>query len=432
MSRLTAEQRIERTHVQLMKHPNFCLFSGLFMIGKVEVRDETFSGTAQTNGLDVIYDRAFINRLNDKQVAFLILHENMHKAYRHLIVWHKLYKDNATLANLACDYVINLQIQDYDTQGTVVEMPTNEEGEIMGCIDEAYRGMDAHEVYNLLVKKYGKGAGKGKVFVIGDENGPVSSDGDGDNDGEGKQSDGDVEKLPEGFDSHDWEGAQEATQEKKEAQAKEIESALRQGSILVGKMGGNVQRGISEMLIPKIDWKEALREFVKSVTQGKDKTTWRRLHKRYIASDIIMPSSYSENVGNIIIGIDTSGSIGSEELNQFLSEVKSICEEVSPEAIDLLYWDTHVASRETYMNNELAGLVSETKPAGGGGTDPTCLPKFIAKHNIKGECLLILTDGYVGDQKPSSYASLGSMPVLWCVKGNRHFDTPVGKTVHVE
>jgi predicted metal-dependent peptidase len=424
MARLSAEQRIERTHVQLMKHPNFCLFSGLFMIGKVEVRDETSSGTAQTNGLDVIYDRAFIDRLNDKQVAFLILHENMHKAYRHLIVWRKLYKENATLANLACDYVINLQIQDYDPNGRVTEMPTDEEGNVMGCIDEAYRGMDAHEVYNLLVKKYGKDAGKTKVVVMGEgENGHSSS---------GEQSDSDVEKLPDGFDSHDWEKAQEATQEEQEASAKEIESALRQGSILVGKMGGNVQRGISEMLIPKIDWKEALRDFVKSATQGKDKTTWRRLHKRYIASDIILPSSYSENVGSIVIGIDTSGSIGTEQLNQFLSEVKSICEEVSPEAIDLLYWDTHVASRETYANNELTSLESETKPAGGGGTDPTCVPKFMAKHNIKGECLLMLTDGYVGHQDPNDYASLGSMPVLWCVKGNKHFDTPVGKTVHVE
>jgi predicted metal-dependent peptidase len=424
MSRLSAEQRIERTHVQLMKHPNFCLFSGLFMIGKVEVKDDTQSGTAQTNGLDVIYDRAFIDRLNDKQVAFLVLHENMHKAYRHLVVWHKLYKENATLANLACDYVINLQIQDYDRNGAVVEMPTSEDGEVMGCIDEKYRNMDAHQVYNELVKKHGKDYGKVKILL---QNGHPSSEGEG-----GEQSDGDVEKLPEGFDSHDWEGAQDATQEEQEAQAKEIESALRQGSILVGKMGGNVQRGISEMLTPKIDWKEALRDFVKSATQGKDKTTWRRLHKRYIASDIILPSSYSENVGSIIIGIDTSGSIGTEQLNQFLSEVKSICEEVSPEAIDLLYWDTHVASRETYANNELTSLESETKPAGGGGTDPTCVPKFMAKHNIKGECLLMLTDGYVGHQDPNDYASLGSMPVLWCVKGNKHFDTPVGKTVHVE
>jgi predicted metal-dependent peptidase len=82
-------------------------------------------------------------------------------------------------------------------------------------------------------------------------------------------------------------------------------------------MGGNVDRNISEMLTPKIDWKEALREFVKSMTQGKDQSSWRRLHKRYLAADLIMPSSYSEKVGGITIAIDTSGSIGTEELSQF-------------------------------------------------------------------------------------------------------------------
>jgi len=427
MSKLTAEQRIERMHVQLMKHKNFALFSGLFMIGKVEVKDDTSSGTAQTNGLDVIYDRAFVDRLNDKQLAFLILHENMHKAYRHLIVWQKLYKENAHLANVACDYVINLQINDYDSHGQFTEMPTDEEGNIMGCIDEKYRGMDAAQVYADLVQKYGKDYGKGvKILVAG--NGHSSDDG---GDG-GEQNDDGVEKLPQGFDEHDWEGAQEGTQEEQDAHAREIESALRQGSILVGKMGGNVERSISEMLVPKIDWKEALRDFVKSVTQGKDKTSWRRLHKRYIASDLIMPSSYSENVGGIIIGIDTSGSIGTEELTQFLSEVKSICEEVNPEQIDILYWDTAVASRETYNNSQLSGLIESTKPAGGGGTNPVCVPKYIAKNNMKAECLLFLTDGYIGQQSPSDYASLGSMPVLWCVKGNRGFDSVVGKTVHVE
>lgn len=421
MAKLTAEQRIERCHVQMMKHKNFCLFSGLFMIGKVSVVDKDLPFTAQTNGLDVTYGRGFVDTLNDKQLAFLILHENMHKAYRHLIVWEKLYKENAILANMACDYVINLQIYDYDSSQEVTEFPTTPDGKNLGCLDEAYRGMDAHQVFLELVKKYGKNAGKKKVYVIGQGGQP--SDG---NDG------GEGEGLPEGLDEHDWEGAQSMSEQEKEAQAKEVESALRQGSILVGKMGGNVDRNISEMLVPKINWKDALREFVKSVTQGKDQTTWRRLHKRYIASDIIMPSSYDEKVGGIVIGIDTSGSIGTEELTQFLSEVKSICDEVSPEKIDVLYWDTHVASRETYQGSELSNLVESTKPAGGGGTEPACVPKYIHKHDMKGECLLMLTDGYIPDQEPSNWNI--NMPVLWCVKGNRHFNDGkvIGKVVHVE
>jgi predicted metal-dependent peptidase len=399
MSKLSAEQRIERCHVQLMKHKNFALFSGLFMIGKVSVDDEV--PTACTNGLDVRYGRAFVDRLNDKQLAFLILHENMHKAYRHLVVWEKLNKKNAMLANMACDYVINLQIRDYDPNQYDTEMPTDEDGEVLGLIDEQYRGMDAHQVFLLLEKEEEQGGGGG---------------------GGGGE--------PKGFDDHDWDGAKELSKEEQEQVAKEIEQALRQGSILVGKMGGNVDRNISEMLTPKIDWKEALREFVKSMTQGKDQSSWRRLHKRYLAADIIMPSSYSEKVGGIAIAIDTSGSIGTEELSQFLSEVKSICEEVSPEVIDLLYWDTHVAARETYTENELSGLTESTKPAGGGGTEPACVPKYMNKHNIKPECLLMLSDGYIGHQKESDWNI--EAPVLWCIKGNSSFVAPVGKTVHVE
>jgi predicted metal-dependent peptidase len=386
------------------------------MIGKVSVDDEV--ETAETNGMDVRYGREFVDRLNDKQLAFLILHENMHKAYRHLVVWEKLYKRNAALANIACDYVINLQIHDYDPNKYDTEMPTDEEGKPMGCLDEKYRGMDSQEVFLKLIEEKGEDYGKGKVkvYVIG-----VGND-------ENRSSD-DGEGIPT-FDEHDWEGASEATQEEKNEAGKEIEQALRQGSILVGKMGGNVDRNISEMLTPKIDWKEALRDFVKSTTQGKDKSSWRRLHKRYLAADLIMPSSYSEKVGGIAIGIDTSGSIGSEELNQFLSEVKSICEEVSPEVIDLLYWDTHVASRETYTENELSGLTESTKPAGGGGTEPACVPKFMKKHNMTPECLLMLSDGYIGHQNASDWDI--SAPVLWCIKGNSRFEAPVGKTVHVE
>jgi predicted metal-dependent peptidase len=416
MSKLSAEQRIERCHVQLMKHKNFALFSGLFMIGKVSVDDAT--PTACTNGMDVIYGREFVQSLNDKQLAFLILHENMHKAYRHLVVWEKLYKRNAVLANIACDYVINLQIHDYDPNHFDTEMPTNEEGKPMGCFDEKYRGMDSQEVFLKLIEEKGEDYGKGKgttVLVVGEQG-----------DGNGPADDG--EGIPT-FDEHDWEGAGDATQEEKEQAGKEIEQALRQGSILVGKMGGNVDRNISEMLTPKIDWKEALREFVKSMTQGKDQSSWRRLHKRYLAADLIMPSSYSEKVGGITIAIDTSGSIGTEELSQFLSEVKSICEEVSPEVIDLLYWDTHVAARETYTENELSGLTESTKPAGGGGTEPACVPKYMNKHNIKPECLLMLSDGYIGAQNESDWNI--EAPVLWCIKGNSRFVAPVGKTVHV-
>jgi predicted metal-dependent peptidase len=396
MAKLTAEQRIERIHVKLMRHPNFCLFSGLFMVGKVMVDDKV--PTARTNGLDVTYGRAFVESLNDKQLAFLILHENMHKAYRHLQVWSGLWKKDASLANQACDYVINLQIQDYDPHGNDVAMPTDEEGEVLGLIDERFRGMDAHQVFMILEQEdKSEGSGGG-----------------------------------EGLDEHDWEGAQDLSDEEKEASAKEIEGALRQGSILAGKMGGNVSREMQDLLTPKINWKDALRDFVKSTTQGKDQTTWRRLHKRYIGMDIVMPSTYDEKVGGIVVAVDTSGSIGGEELAQFLGEVKSICEEVSPEKIDLLYWDTKVAGHEVYQNSELASLVDTTQAKGGGGTSPECVPKYMKEKQIEPECVVMLTDGYIGHQDASDW-QIGK-PILWCIKGNKHFNenNVIGKVVHVE
>jgi predicted metal-dependent peptidase len=397
MAKLTAEQRIERVHVKLMRHKQFCLFSGLFMVGKVSVDDET--PTAKTNGVNVVYGRAFVDRLNDKQLAFLILHENMHKAYRHLQVWDKLWKKNAQLANSACDYVINLQIHDYDPQGYDVEMPTDELGFVLGLIDEKYRGMDAHQVFLLLEKEEESG---------------------------GRRDDG-----GQGLDEHDWENAQEGTPEEQEQVAKEIEGALRQGAILAGKMGGNLSREMQDLLTPKVNWKDALRDFVKTSTQGKDQTTWRRLHKRYIGMDIIMPSTYDEKVGSIVVAVDTSGSIGNAELAQFLSEVKCICDEVSPEKIDLLYWDTNVAGHETYMGAELASLTETTQAKGGGGTSPECVPHYMKKENLEPECVIMLTDGYIGRQDPNDW-QIGK-PIMWCIKGNPQFSVDVvGKVVHVE
>ena len=139
--KLTAEQRLERCHVQLMQHKDFCLFSGVFMVGKVTVCDK--AKTASTNGRDVVYGRAFVDSLNDKELAFLVVHEAMHKAYRHMSVWRNLAKENARLANMAMDYVINLEIRDTDTNQTIVAMPRDADGDLMGCAGQVGEGVGA-------------------------------------------------------------------------------------------------------------------------------------------------------------------------------------------------------------------------------------------------------------------------------------------------
>lgn len=415
--KLTAEQRIERTHVSLMRDKDFCLFSGVFMIGKVEVSDVI--PTACTNGKDVMYGRSFVDALNDKELAFLVLHEAMHKAYRHLLVWENLAKEDPRLANLAMDYVINLQLVDYN-KPDVIQMPRDEEGELMGALDERFRGMDTKEVFDILKEeqkhptkpKSGEGEGGGQ--------------GDGTGDGAGQP-----DNKSKSLDDHDWENAKEMTEEQKEELSREVDRALREGAILAGRMSGDVPRHIEELLHPKVDWKEALREFVKTAMMGRDNSTWRRPSKRFIGMNVVMPSAYSEKMGRIVVGIDTSGSIGSAELSQFLGEVKSICDEVVPEGVDLLYWDSSVAGHEVYNGHEVTNLVDSTKPKGGGGTEPDCVPKYMKEKSLMPQCTVMLTDGYFYGDGCGNWSEVSS-PVLWCVKGNRSFVPTVGKSVYVE
>jgi predicted metal-dependent peptidase len=418
---LPAEKRIERAHAQLMKHPDFCLFSGVFMIGKVSISDT--HPTACTNGRDVVYGRAFVDSLDDKQLAFVVVHEAMHKAYRHLTVWKNIAKENPQLANAAMDYVINLQIVDSDRSGRVVTMPRDADGKLLGLLDEKYRDMDTKQVYQLLKKEMDEGGDGGNGN--GQPDNPSGS-----RSGQGQPQNGNGDGDSQGFDEHDWDGARDLSAEEEEALTREVDSALREGAILAGKMKGKVHRGIDELLHPKVDWREALREFVKTHTRGGDQSTWRRPNRRYLGIDIVMPSAVSQKAELFVLGVDTSGSIGGSMLTQFMSEINSICEEVAPETVELLYWDSHVAGRETYHGAEVEQLINTTKPRGGGGTTPECVPIFLEAERIAPQCVIMLTDGEFYGDGWHEWSRI-SAPVLWCVVGNKNFVPKYGQSVYV-
>lgn len=399
---LTVEQRIERAHVQLMKDKRFVRWSGLFMIGKVEVRDDI--PTACTNGRDVLYGREFCKSLTEKELNFLVMHENMHKAYRHLTTWAHLFKEDQRCAGAACDYVINQQLVDYDPSSSMIQMIE------CGLIDSDYRGMDTQQVYDILRKKK-KEKGKGRKP------------------GDGETGDGGDDDGPSGFDEHDFEGAQELGDEEKKVLTRQIEDALRQGGMLAGKLGANADKQFDELVDPKVDWKEVFRQWCKSVAAGRDRSTWRKPNRRFLHNDIIMPSMESVTLGRIVVGIDTSGSIGMRELAEFYSELVAICTDVIPECVDLLYWDTKIASHEVYSQDMLGSLVNTTKPKGGGGTDPDCIPAYIKKERMDPVCVVILTDGYIGRCEENLWTGLA--PTLWVVTQNKGWTPPYGQAVNM-
>lgn len=399
MATITAEQKVERAHVSIMQSKLFRFYSGLTMIGKVSVSDDI--PTAGTNGRDVIYGREFISKLNDKQMLFVVLHELSHIAWRHTTTWKHLYEKDAMLANCACDYVINLQLVDQDPCGNEIMFPTNPDGSRMGLLDEKYRGMDAQQVFNLLVQEYGTGQNpRAKDELGGDQ-----------------------------FDEHDFEGAEELSAEEKQELGSRITQALHQGKQLAGKMGGEVPRDLQGLVEPQVPWQEILRDLVKVTCKGSGDSSWRKFSRRHLGSDIYLPQNIDHKVGRVCIADDTSGSIGGDIHATFMSEVKSICDEVRPEGLDLLYWDTRVAGHEFYSDTEYESIIDVTKPKGGGGTDPSCIPAYLTKNNMNPEITIVLTDGYYDGE--GDWSSVSS-PVLWCVVDNKQYTSTTGKVIHIK
>jgi len=388
---LTPEQRVPKTIVALMS--KIPALAGVLMIGdRVVEHDNAKVPTACTNGRDEWYGAEFVDGLTDAELRGLVLHENYHKLYRHLTTWQHLNVIDHDLANRAMDYVINIKIMDeYGADGWI-KLP---EG---GCYDEKYRGWDTAQVFNDLR----------------------------DNESQDEDGGGGGTDEPQGFDSHDWEGATEMDAEEIRDLARDIDEAVRQGVLIAGKMGSGGDRNLEELMQPQIDWRETLREFIHTTCAGSDYSTWKRPNRRYIGANIYMPSGISEQVDELVVAIDTSGSIGSVALSAFLTEVKSVCDTVKPNKVRVLYWDTKVCRDEAYEMHELDDLVKSTKPAGGGGTSVECVPEYMQKHDIKPQACIVLTDGDL-------YGGWGTWttPVLWCILDNKGRKPDVGMTVHI-
>lgn len=391
--KLTEEQRLQKAVIAIMAHPRYLPLAGIMMIGKREITDNPRIKTACTNGRDEFYDRAFVAKLRDSELRFLVLHEVFHKMYKHLITWLWMYKEDADRANKACDYVINVQLVDENAGDGFATMT----GALQqGCLDPKYRGWDSAAVFRDL-KTNPRGGGKG---------------------GQGGEG--------EPLDMHDWDGAQELTAEEKQELTQEIDEALRQGVLAASKVGSGGARDFEDLLTPQRNWREDLREFVSQTCAGSDYSTWKKPNRRYVGMGIYMPSGISESIGEGVIANDMSGSIGNAEIQVMLSEVAEISKTVKPSALHILYWDTQVCAAEKYEQHELDKLIQSTKPAGGGGTDVECVPAYMHEHRITPQFAIVFTDGHLG-------GGWGHWPcpVLWVIVDNKGCVPPFGTCIHV-
>lgn len=370
---ITPEERLEKIHVSLMRDKRTALFSGIMLMGKSEVVDDC--PTARTDGLNKFYGREFIEGLTDQELRALVWHENGHVALKHILRFKSLMeKGQGQLVNIACDYVVNDMIVSTDDE-SFVKLPKG------GLYESKYHDWSVNDILKDLQKMQEENPEQLQRQV-----------------GEG-----------ETLDEHDYENAEGGdTKESVEKLERLIEEGMRQGQILAGKLGGDIPRSITDMLAPKVDWKDVLRDFIQSSMRGKDELTWRKFNKRHLANDIYLPSTEDESVGELVVALDVSGSIGGEVLNSFASELSSICVNTQPDKVRVLWWDTKVSSEQVFTAKDYEHIKTLLKATGGGGTAPECIDKYLIDKNIKAEALIVLTDGAF--DKPIWKSS---MPSLW-------------------
>lgn len=436
---------LKKINIALMRHPEYKWMAGMFVSGTVEITDSI--PTASTDGWNEKYNPDFMAKHTTQEMTFIRLHEALHKFLKHgrrFRAYEKAIKAggsdavlNFKLANVAMDYVINAMINSTKDK-TLVSMPKS------ALYDAMFDNMGWEEVYSLLKKNIkqpqpqpgqGQGQGTGQEGRAGQpQQGQPGQgqpqDGQGGGQGGGVEVEIDGKKIRlDGFDDHDGEGTGISEEQEKEIDQK-IERALQQGAILAGIMGQDLPRAVRQALEVPVRWDAELEEFVTSSCANRDDYSYRRLDRRWLGSNddmLIMPTLMQENIAEVMIAADASGSIGDEAMGKWLETVARICEAAQPDVIRVVFWDMNVRSEQVFDRSQISEITKLMKPRGGGGTRVGCVSDYIRQRSLTPDCLIVLTDGWVEHDVQWGI----STPVLWTVTENAGFRPPAGRVVKI-
>ena len=417
------ETRLKKAHITLMQHPMTALYSQIIASGKNEVVDAKTEGrmfTAYTDGINKVYCKEHIAEYEaESELRGMVLHENLHVALKHIPRHRDLSHDHKML-NYAMDFVVNDVIK--NTVGT-----TGHNKEPLVTLNPhwlyhpMFHNWSVRRVYEYLKKRK-------QELDEADKNGsqpqPCPQQNNSSTNDE-KQPETDIDKalrnMDKGMDDHVFKEVKDMNADELKKLEDAVDKALRQGGMLAGRMGASIPRVIGDLLEVKVDWREVFREFVQSAMRGKDEYTWRKMNKSYLANDMYLPSIHSETMGEVVVAIDTSGSIDNEQISEFASELASICETCNPDKVRVLWWDTKVHGEQVFEGN-YNDIAKMLKPQGGGGTHVGCVSDYMIKNSINAEVLVVFTDGYV-ENSPKWEVST---PAMWFVTQNSSFVPPAG------
>lgn len=396
VTQLTAEQRVDKCAADIMGRKYYTAEQPTFMVGSKTIVDE--HPTAFTDGRNECYGRDFVMSLSIQECRFLLLHENKHKRDQDLVTFYWMFKMDAEVANHACDYAINVEIEDENPDGWA-RHPRDGNGKRIGLYNAKYRGKSKPEIFYELYKE--------------------------------KQADPESyaqNHSAAGFDEHGWEEANELQPEEKQAHSQEIEQAIAAGITAATLLGEGTPQHIEDLLKPQVKWLHVLRQFIEKVCQGDTDASWRIPERRAYARGVLRPTPFTESVGELVVGGDMSYSMD-RVLPMVLTEIKAIGESVLPDVLRILYWDSSVCGDECYGKGgkPLSEMMKSTKPVGGGGTRPSCVANYIKDKGYQPQAVIMITDGVVGAEHWGEW----DCPVLWCVINNPKAKPPTGKVLHI-
>jgi predicted metal-dependent peptidase len=173
-----------------------------------------------------------------------------------------------------------------------------------------------------------------------------------------------------------------------------------------GTLPGGIARIVEQIRSPQVNWRDVLREFI--AQHARNDYTWSRPNRRFIHAGLYLPGLRSEELGLVVLAVDTSGSIGAEELNRFAAEAQGILDAYDCTLI-VVYHDSRVQRVDTWRVSD--GPLT-LHPVGGGGTDHRPVFEHIQREGLEPTCLICLTD-----LESSFPSSLPAYPVLWAVIG---------------
>lgn len=326
------------------------------------MKEEPSIKTMATDGTVFLYNPDFVESLTLDELRFVLCHEVGHCVFQHM--FRKGDRHHKTW-NQAGDYIIN----DLLVKENVGKMP---QGGLHNSQLVQAGGGTTEGVYEIIYQEGGGGGGGGQG------KGGNGTTEPGDNHGDPLDDCMDAPGSPA-----------DKSQAEQEMKVRVAQAA--QAAKMMGKLSAGMQRFVDGALKPKVDWREVLRRFVSS--KVKTDASFAKPKRRFLADDIYLPSLTGEALGELVVAVDCSGSVGEKELSEFAAEVRGIVEDCKPSKLHVVYFDSEVAHHDTFLPDDDVVI----SPHGGGGTAFSPVMRFLDEHDIVPEACVFLTDLYCND-----------------------------------